>query len=111
VDFLVQITTTLPPDMPPSERERLIASERRRWLELVEAGVIRAIWRLPGALRSVGNWEADDATHLHELIMSLPANLWFSAEVTALAEHPLGRPDVSMGPVLPRASDSAKRGR
>jgi muconolactone delta-isomerase len=111
VDFLVQITTTLPPDMPPAERDRLTASERRRGLELVDMGVIRGIWRVPGALRNVAIWQADDATHLHELIMSLPASPWFSAEVTALAEHPLGRPDVSMGSKSAAASDSAKHGR
>jgi muconolactone D-isomerase len=111
VVFLVQITTALPPDMPKAAREQLIASERRRGLELVDAGVIRAIWRVPGELRNVAIWEADDATHLHEFIMSLPASPWFAAEVTALAEHPLGRPDVSMGARSARASDSAKRGR
>jgi len=111
VDFLVQITTTLPPGMPAGEREELVAAERRRGRELVDAGVIRAIWRVPGALRNVAIWAADDATRLHELIMSLPASPWFTADVVALAEHPLGRPDVSMGSRATGASDSAKRGR
>ena len=97
--------------MPSAEREQLIASERRRGRELVDAGAIRAIWRVPGALRNVAIWEAQDATQLHELIMSLPASPWFAADVTALAEHPLGRPNVSMGERFGRASDSEKRGR
>ena len=111
VEFLVQITTSLPPDMPAAERDQLIAAERRRGRELLDKGAIRAIWRIPGGMRNVGIWEATDATELHELITSLPASPWFSADVTALAVHPLVHPDEP--PADPRhgASDSDKRGR
>jgi len=111
VEFLVQITTVLPPDMPQAERDELVAAERRRGRELMDAGVIRGIWRVPGGLRNVGIWEAADATDLHDLIVSLPASPWFSAEVTPLAVHPLNHPG---GPPRRRptgASDSDKRRR
>ena len=91
MEFLVQITTNLPPDMSAAASGELIAAETRRGQELVDAGVIRAIWRIPGGLRNVGIWEAADATGLHEFITSLPAYPWFSADVTPLATHPLGR--------------------
>jgi muconolactone D-isomerase len=91
VEFLVKITTALPPDMPPAERDKLVAAEMRRGRELIDQGVIRGIWRIPGGLRNVGIWEAVDATDLHEHITSLPAYPWFSAHVTPLAVHPLGR--------------------
>ena len=87
----MQITTVLPPDMPPADRDELVDAERRRGRELMDEGVIRAIWRVPGRMRNVGIWEAADATDLHDLITSLPASPWFSAEVTPLAVHPLGR--------------------
>jgi muconolactone D-isomerase len=110
MEFLVQITTKLPPDMPAGERDRLIAAERRRGRELMDEGAIQAIWRIPGGLRNVGIWEAADATELHELITSLPASPWFSADVTPLAAHPLSRPDEPPSDPPQRASDSDKRG-
>jgi muconolactone D-isomerase len=111
VEFLVQIATALPPDMPHAEREELVAAERRRGRELVDAGVIRAIWRVPGGLRNVGIWQAADATELHDLIISLPASPWFSAEVMPLALHPLGRPAEPLTHHPADASDSDKRRR
>ena len=62
-------------------------------------------------MRNVGIWEAADATELHELITSLPASPWFSADVTALAEHPLVRGDAALTDPAQGASDSDKRGR
>jgi muconolactone D-isomerase len=91
MEFLVQITTDLPPDMPAADRDELVAAETRRGQELVDMGIIRAIWRVPGRLRNVGIWEAADATELHDFITSLPAYPWFSAAVTPMAAHPLGR--------------------
>jgi muconolactone D-isomerase len=89
--FLVQIEVRLPGALTESERAELLDAELERGRQLVEAGAIRAIWRVPGALRNVGIWEATDATELHEQISSLPLFPWLSAEVTPLAEHPLQR--------------------
>jgi muconolactone D-isomerase len=89
--FLVQIEVRLPGALTESERVELLDAELERGRQLVEAGAIRAIWRVPGALRNVGIWEAADATELHEQISSLPLFPWLSAEVTPLAEHPLQR--------------------
>lgn len=91
MEFLVHITVALPGDMDDGERDALLAAERRRGEELVAAGSIQAIWRIPGGLRNVGVWEAADATELHELIASLPLYRWLTAEVTPLAVHPLSR--------------------
>jgi muconolactone D-isomerase len=89
--FLVQIEVRLPGALTESERAELLDAELERGRQLVEAGAIRAIWRVPGALRNVGIWEATDATELHEQISSLPLFPWLSADVTPLAEHPLQR--------------------
>jgi muconolactone D-isomerase len=91
VKFLVQIEVQLPGAMPDDERERLLAAELERGRELVEAGAISAIWRIPGGLRNVGIWEAPDATALHQRIASLPLYRWLRSDVTPLADHPLGR--------------------
>lgn len=89
MEFLVAIRVTLPPDMAADRRDALLAAELARGRELVAAGAIQRIWRVPGGLRNIGVWEAADATALHELIVSLPLWPWIAAEVTALADHPL----------------------
>lgn len=91
MEFLVQISVELPAELAPESRARLREEELARGRELREAGVIRAIWRVPGGLRNVGIWEAEDATALHEAIESLPLFPWLVAEVTPLAEHPIDR--------------------
>lgn len=87
--FLVRIDVRLPPSLDDDERARLLERELDRGRELVAAGAIVDIWRVPGGLRNVGIWEAVDATHLHELIASLPLYAYLRAEVTPLARHPL----------------------
>jgi muconolactone D-isomerase len=91
VRFLVQIEVGLPGSLPDGERAELLDAELERGRQLVEAGTIQAIWRVPGALRNVGIWEAADATELHEQLSSLPLFRWLRADVTPLAEHPLQR--------------------
>jgi muconolactone D-isomerase len=89
MEFLVQVRVVLPPEMPDSEREALLEAELVRGRELLAAGSIEAIWRVPGGLRNVAIWYAADATELHELIASLPLYRWLSADVTPLAAHPV----------------------
>jgi muconolactone D-isomerase len=91
MEFMVRIDVVLPPDLPDAELEALKAAELARGRELVAAGTLKAIWRIPGGLRNIGVWKAADATALHAAIESLPVYRWLSAEVTPLAEHPLGR--------------------
>jgi muconolactone D-isomerase len=89
--FLVQIVVVLPPDMPPEEKAALLEREASRAGELMEAGVIRDIWRIPGRLENVGVWEAQNATVLHQAISSLPVWPWTQVTVTPLANHYLTR--------------------
>jgi muconolactone D-isomerase len=89
VRFLVEIDVRLPATLGETERAELLDAELERGRQLVEAGVIRAIWRIPGAIRNVGIWEAADATELHEHLTSLPLFPWLTAEVRPLAVHPL----------------------
>jgi muconolactone D-isomerase len=89
MEFLISIEVSLPPEMPPATRDALLAQERVRGLELVESGVIRHIWRIPGRIANVAVWEAQDATALHEALVSLPVFPWTTIEVTPLATHPL----------------------
>jgi muconolactone D-isomerase len=94
VRFLVEITVDLPEplrDPQSTERQRLLAAELERGVELRRAGTIESIWRVPGGLRNVGIWQAVDADELHEAIRSLPLAEHLRATVTPLAKHPIER--------------------
>ena len=79
----------LPPDMDPGERARLTEAEAVRGRELIAAGSLRRIWRVPGRQANVAVYAAIDATELHALITSLPLWPWMNVRVEALAVHPL----------------------
>ncbi|GAA1615617.1 muconolactone Delta-isomerase [Actinoplanes couchii] len=86
---MVRLETDLPPEMPEAARDDLLAAERRRGEELVRAGTIEHLWRLPGRLANVGVWQAADPDDLHTAIGSLPLWRWMTVRVEALATHPL----------------------
>lgn len=88
-EFLVRARVSFPPELPEQERATLLEAEYERGCELARAGVIRGIWRIPGALANVSIWRAADATELHELLTSLPLARHMTFEVTALARHPI----------------------
>lgn len=89
MEFLVAIHARVPDHLGDAAQSQLLAAEFERGTELRRAGVIRRIWRVPGAQRNVGIWEAPDPDTLHKAIASLPLYPWMTAEVTALATHPL----------------------
>jgi muconolactone D-isomerase len=89
MEFLVQIQVTLPPELSSGSRQELMAREQTRGRELVDEGVIRRIWRIPGRTANVGIWDAVDPTALHEALSSLPMFPYIDARVTPLATHPL----------------------
>jgi len=91
IEFLVEIETSLPPDMEAEKRRELLERERQRGSELRERAAILRIWRIPGQLANVGIWSAEDATALHDSIASLPLFPWMRVQVTPLATHPLER--------------------
>jgi muconolactone D-isomerase len=88
-DFLVQVRVNLPAAIEPTVRAELLSAELARGRELVAAGVIYRIWRVPGALANVAVWRAANATVLHDLLTSLPLFLYADISVTALAAHPI----------------------
>jgi len=89
VDFLVEIEVRLPADLDEAIRTRLVNDEQERGRTLAEAGLLRAIWRVPGRLANRAIWTAADATELHAALTSLPLWRYMDVEVTPLAHHPL----------------------
>ena len=90
VEFLVEVEVELPPDMDGGRRSALLAAELERGQALATAGVIRAIWRVPGRLANRAIWAAPDATGLHEALTSLPLWPYLDVRVTPLARHAVG---------------------
>jgi muconolactone D-isomerase len=92
MEFLVTIDVRLPDHLSDEAVAELVAAERVRGKELRDRGTIQRIWRVPGRMRNVGIWEAEDATALHSALTSLPLSRWFEVEVMPLAQHPLEAP-------------------
>jgi muconolactone D-isomerase len=88
MEFLVHIQISLPEEMGDERRDELTVAEAERAAALLAEGTIRRIWRIPGRTANVGIWEAEDASHLHAKLGSLPLSRWMDIEVEALALHP-----------------------
>ena len=88
-EFLVRIEIRLPPELPEPQRAQLLDAESARGRELIEAGKLRRIWRIPGRMANVSLYDVADADELHELLSSLPLARWMDIRVEALAVHPL----------------------
>ncbi|MCY3561935.1 MAG: muconolactone Delta-isomerase family protein [bacterium] len=86
-EYLVHIEVNWPPDGDTERRDELIAAERARGQELVEAGVIGRLWRVPGRWANWGVWRATSPAELHEALASLPFFPWLDIEVIPLAHH------------------------
>ena len=87
-EYLVHIQVNWPPDGDPAKRDELMAAERARGRELVEDGVIRRLWRVPGRWANWGVWRADSPDELHAALASLPFFPWLDIQVIPLAGHP-----------------------
>jgi muconolactone D-isomerase len=91
VEFLVEVEIGLPHDLDDAQRASLLAAELERARALADAGVVRAIWRVPGRLANRAIWSAPDATALHDALTSLPLWPYMDVSVTPLAKHPVAQ--------------------
>lgn len=90
MEFLVNIKLRWDEDMDPDLKERVIREERAHAAELIKAGHLVRMWRVPCRFENWGLWRAADATELHEIITGLPANPWMhDIDVLPLAKHPV----------------------
>ncbi len=89
MDFLVTMELRWPPDRSLTELDALAQRETEAGRGLLAAGVLRAIWRVPGRSSNVGIWSAPDASALHDHLTSLPLFRWLDIKVQALAIHPV----------------------
>lgn len=85
----MEIDISLPADLDEARRAALLEAEVERGGELADAGIVRAVWRVPGRFANRAIWSADDATALHAALVSLPLWPYMDVRVTALARHAL----------------------
>ncbi len=89
MEFLVHIEQDISPDMDSDLLTDIKAAERVRGQELIDQGVLRRIWRVPGRRAVTALYEVDGPEALHEALSSLPLFPWMDIEVVPLAAHAL----------------------
>lgn len=89
MEFLVEVSQDIAPDEDPELMSAVKAQEYERASELVNAGVLKRVWRIPGRRALVCLYDVDGPDELHEALSSLPLFPWLDIEVTALAGHRL----------------------
>jgi muconolactone D-isomerase len=88
MEFLVRIEVR-DRDLPIEGRQQLLEKELQRAQELMAAGTLRRIWRLPGKRANLSLYSVASANELHDALTSLPLWNWMELSVEALATHPV----------------------
>jgi muconolactone D-isomerase len=89
MEFLARIEQNISPDTDPERLALVKAAEAVRGRELVDAGKLRRIWRIPGRRAVYALYRVESAEELHEILSSLTLFPWMYIEVTALSAHAL----------------------
>jgi muconolactone delta-isomerase len=87
-EFLTTFTTIVPAATPGQVVADTEAQEARRAKELAGQGHLLRLWRLPGASRALGLWNAANPAEMQALVKSLPMDPWMTVETTPLSRHP-----------------------
>ena len=91
MQYLVDMTTHVPDDVPDAVVDDVRHREAARARELVEAGNLLRLWRpplQPGEWRTLGLFAADDEDELEKVLASMPLRIWRRDRVTPLSPHP-----------------------
>lgn len=91
MEYLVTMTTHVPPGTSDAAVDDMRAREAVRARELAAHGTLVRLWRpplQPGEWRSFGLFAAEDAAGLEKTLASMPLRVWRTDEVEALAPHP-----------------------
>ncbi|MFC7830701.1 muconolactone Delta-isomerase [Streptomyces sp. NPDC057375] len=89
MDFMIHLDGSRLYDLPAAQRDEVVKREHAHAHELIAAGVLKHIWRMPGQRGNVGIWSAANADELEKVLSSLPIRPYADLTVTPLATHPL----------------------
>jgi muconolactone delta-isomerase len=91
MEYLVTMTTRVPPGTPSAEVDDTLAREARRARELAAQGHLRRLWSLPagpGVRRALGLWQAASSAEMAAIVDALPLRPWMAVETVPLTPHP-----------------------
>lgn len=89
MEFLARIEQHISPAEDLDRVSVAKAAEKVRGQELVQAGKMRRIWRLPGRRAVMVLYDVDSVDELHDIISSLPLFPWLDVTITPLSAHTL----------------------
>lgn len=89
MEFLVKVEQHIAPDADAETMSAVKAAEFERATELVDAGTLTRVWRIPGRRALYCLYDVDGPDELHDVLSTLPLFPWLDIEVTALAGHRL----------------------
>jgi muconolactone delta-isomerase len=91
MEFLVTMTTRVPPGTSEAAVQTMRDREAARSRQLAADGSLIRLWRpplRPGDWRSVGLFAASGPDHLEQVLRSMPLRAWRTDEVEPLGAHP-----------------------
>ncbi len=91
MEFLVTMTTDVPPGTLDEVVNDVRALEAARSRELAADGSLQRLWRpplQPGEWRTLGLFAAADGDQLENVLASMPLRIWRTDQVTPLSRHP-----------------------
>jgi muconolactone delta-isomerase len=90
MEYLVEMTTTVPDEVSEGEVAAMRAREAASTRELVATGRVVRLWRpqlRPGEWRTLGLFAAADEVELGQTLSSMPLHVWRTDDVTPLRPH------------------------
>jgi muconolactone D-isomerase len=91
MEYLVTMTTNVPPGTAEQTVDDVRSREAARSRELAAQGHLLRLWRpplQPGEWRTLGLFAAADGDELERVLASMPLRVWRTDEVTPLSPHP-----------------------
>jgi muconolactone D-isomerase len=86
--FHVRMDVAIPRDLDPVERDKLLATEKARALELQRRGTWVHLWRVVGRYSNISVFDVSSPDELHDILWNLPLFPFMHVEVTPLSQHP-----------------------
>lgn len=100
MEYLVTMTTQVPPGTSARAVDEMRAREAARSKVLVAEGHLLRLWRpplQPGEWRTLGLFAATDEAELDQVLTSMPLRAWRTDDITPLGPHP-NDPPVNRAP-------------
>ncbi|VVO32588.1 muconolactone Delta-isomerase [Pseudomonas fluorescens] len=86
--YHVKMDVNIPRDIPADTVEAIKIAEKKRAIELQQAGKWPHLWRIVGQYSNISILDVASNDELHELLSSLPLFPYMTIQVTPLAKHP-----------------------